>query len=203
MPLTTNYVDSTTLKETLELANTTFADADVESAIAAASGWIDQACGRTFGKDADATVERKFIPINSGYALIDDLCAFTSLVDESGNTWTRDVDFFFEPINAATDGWPWTAIRTIARPFLYPLSSIGPGWVGFDPRITITGQWGWAAVPAPIIEATSLLAGRLLNRARTPSGVIALGVDGMGVRTARTDPDIERLIAPYTRAFIA
>lgn len=203
MPLPTTYVDATTLKATLELAGSTFVDTDVASAVSAASSWIDQACGRTFGKDATTDVARKFIPINAGYVLIDDLCTFTSLTDESGNTWTKDVDFYLEPINAAADGWPYTAIRTIARPFLYPLSSMSAGWQSFDSRITVTGQWGWSSVPAPIVEATTILAGRLLSRARSPLGVIGMGIDGVGVRVPRVDPDVQALIAPYQRAFIA
>jgi hypothetical protein len=203
MALQMDYVTSAALMKTLELTGTTFASDDVAAAISAASQWIDQSCGRSFGQDTDATVARKFIPVNSGYALIDDLCTFTSLTDQSGSVWTIEQDFFLEPVNAPVDGWPYTAVRTIARPFIFSLATMQPGWSGFDPRITITGKWGWPAPPAPIVEATSILAGRLLNRSRTPNAIAAVGMDGVGVRIPRVDPDVQAMLAPYTRMFIA
>lgn len=198
-----DYTDLATMKATLELTTAqTFADNDISLAISAASQWIDEACGRSFGKDTNATNERKFLPVNGGYAVIDDLCTFTSLTDVTGSTWTLDTDFFLEPINAAAQGWPYTAIRTIARPFIFPLSAMQQGWAGFDGRITVTGQWGWSAVPQPIVEAATILAGRLLGRARAPLGVVNVGLDGAAVRISRLDPDVMALIGPYQRAFI-
>jgi hypothetical protein len=203
MPLQMDYVAAEVLKETLELAGSSFADADVQAAVSAASQWIDQSCGRSFGQDDTSDVVRKFIPVNGGYALIDDLCEFDSLVDQSGSAWTIEQDFFLEPINAAADGWPYTAIRSIGKPFVFPMSSMQQGWAGFDGRIAVTGKWGWPAVPAPIVEATSILAGRLLNRSRTPNAIAAMGLDGTGVRIPRVDPDVQAMIGPFTRMFIA
>lgn len=200
------YVDATALHATLELQGTTFADADITQAIASASRWIDEACGRRFYADTGDPVTRWFLPTNGGYAVIDDLYSFTSLsemVDGGSSDWVQDQDFFFEPSNAPADGRPWTAIRTIARPFIFPISQLQQGWAGFDGRIQITGLWGWPSIPDPIVQATTILAGRLLNRSRTPTGIVALGMDGVGVRLPSLDPDVQALIGPYVRSFIA
>ncbi len=70
----------------------------------------------------------------------------------------------------------------------------------YERSIKVTGQFGWPAVPAPISEATTLLASRLFKRAReAPLGVFGLGVDGTTVRISRTDPDVAAMIAPYNR----
>lgn len=198
-----DYTTSAALKASLTLTGTTFADADIALAITAASRAIDEITGRRFYPDADALQVRKFLPLNSGYCLIDDLCQFTSLTSQ-GDTWTQDVDFYFEPINAVADGRPWTAIRSISRPFLYTLADVPAGWIGFDGRITVTGMWGWAATPAQIQEATGLLASRLLRRAReAPFGIVGTGIDGEAVRLGKYDPDVAALVEPFTKLVIA
>lgn len=198
----TDYVDLATLKATLNLTGQTFADADIQSAITAASRAIDQQTSRRFYPDADAEQERKFWPLNPGFALIDDLCEFTSLAYQ-GDPWTIETDFYLEPINAAADDRPWTGIRTIARPFIYTLAERATGWAGFDGRITVTGKWGWAEAPAEIVQATSILASRLLRRAREAPFAVVGGIDGEAIRLAKLDPDVAMLISPYELSVIA
>lgn len=199
----TDYVQLATLKATLNLSGQTFADADIQAAIDAASRAIDSQTGRRFYADADANQSRMFWPLNPGFCSIDDLVTFTSL-SYQGDAWTLGTDFYFEPINAAADGRPYTGIRTIARPFIYTLAERASGWAGFDGRITVVGQWGWAAVPAEIVEATTILASRLLRRAReAPFAVVGMGIDGEAVRLGKLDPDVAMLIAPYELSVIA
>lgn len=198
----TDYVQLATLKATLNLSGQTFADADIQAAIDAASRAIDAQTGRRFYPDADANQVRSFWPLNPGFAVIDDLCAFTSLAYQ-GDPWTIESDFYLEPMNAAADGQPWTGIRTIARPFIYTLAERAAGWAGFDGRITVTGKWGWAATPPEIVQATSILASRLLRRAREAPFAVVGGSDGEAIRLARLDPDVAMLIAPYELSVIA
>lgn len=191
-----DYTTLAALKSTLDLTGTSFADSDLSAAITAASRAIDQQCGRRFYPDTDANQVRTYLPVNAGYAVIDDLCTFTSLQQPTGTTWTLGTDFYLEPQNAAADGRPWTAIRTIARPFIFPLSQMTSGWAGFDGRLTVTGQFGWSATPPEIVEATTILAARLVQRARSaPFGVVT-GIDQI-VRLSRLDPDVSMLISPY------
>lgn len=196
-----DYVQLSALKASLNLATQNFADADLQLAITAASRAIDEATGRRFYPDTN-DVGRKFLPVNNGYCVIDDLNAFTSLT-VLGDTWTLDQDFYLEPINAAADGRPWTSIRAVTRPFLYTLADIPAGWVGFDGRITVTGKWGWATTPEQIQEATAILAARLVRRVReAPFAVVGSDIDGTAIRLAKFDPDVAALIDPFTKTVI-
>lgn len=198
-----DYCELADVKNALSLNGQTYADEDITRAITAASRAIDAVCGRRFYPDADANQVRKYRPVNSGYALIDDLCEFTSLVAQEG-VWVVDQDFYFEPVNADADGRPWTGIRTIGRPFLFTLADSPVGWGVFDGRITLTGKFGWLETPAEIVQATILYASRLLVRTRqAPLGIVSTGLDSPAVRLSRTDPDVAALIDPYTLTFLA
>lgn len=195
-----DYVQLAALKTTLNLTGTTY-DADLQLAITAASRAIDQigGPGRRFYPDT-SDVTRQFWPENTGYCVIDDLSSFTSLTVLS-DTWTKDTDFYLEPINAASDSVPWTAIRAFARPFIFTKSEVQPGgWTGFDGRISVTGKWGWATTPEPIQEAAAILAARLVKRAReAPFGIVGMGVDVQAIRLGNSDPDVLALVQPYSR----
>jgi hypothetical protein len=199
-----DYVSVDEVKATMELTGLSFADDDIELAVSAASRAIDEQCGRRFYPDDDADQVRKFLPQNPGYCIIDDLAEFTALVSQE-STWELDHDFYLEPTNAAADGRPFTAIRTIARPFIFTLAEISQGWAGFDGRIAVTGMWGWAATPPEITQAAKLLAIRLMRRSReAPFGVLSYGSEmaAGAVRLARMDPDVAALIEPYTLSIL-
>lgn len=194
------YVTVDWLKTSLELKTSNY-DKDLLLAAQAASRAIDQmgGPGRTF-YPGPTNVTRNFWPENSGYCVIDDLCEFTS-INVLQDTWTLGQDFYLEPINAAVDDVPFTAIRAFARPFIFTKAQVEPGgWTGFDGRIQVTGQWGWATTPEPIREAAGILASRLFKRAReAPFGIVGLGVDVQAIRLGSSDPDVLSLVQPYSR----
>lgn len=198
--MASDYVTLASLKASLDISEMTF-DTDLQLAITAASRAIDQlgGPGRRFYADT-VDVTRKFLPENNGYCIIDDLVSLTSLT-ANGDVWTVDTDFYLEPLNASADGMPFTAIRTIARPFIFTKSEIAPGgWAGFDGRISLVGKWGWAATPEPIQEAASILASRLFKRVReAPFGITSLGAEAVAIRLGSTDPDVLGLVEPYSR----
>lgn len=184
------------LAATLNITTPGMFDTDLTAALSAASRAIDQQCGRRFYGDADANQVRYYLAVNSGYAVIDDLATFTALEQPVGTSWTLGTDFFLEPQNAAADGHPYTGIRTIARPFIFPLSQMTSGWAGFDGRLKVTGKFGWAATPPEITQATTILASRLFKRAReAPFGAMAFGEQA--IRLSMIDPDVQSLIGPY------
>src|SRR5262249_42740226 len=108
------------------------------------------------------------------------------------NTWTQNTDFVLEPLNAASDTEPWTAVRV--QPYT---SRIFYCW----PRsLRVTGKFGWLTPPPAVKQATELLAARLLKRSReAPFGVVGLGLDEGAVRIPRLDPDVAALLGPYMR----
>jgi len=194
-----DYTSLASVKASLDISETTF-DTDIALCVTAASRMIDQlgGPGRTFYPYYTGTLQ--FLPENNGYCIIYDCSSFTSLVAQN-STWTLGSDFYLEPINAAADGIPYTAIRTIARPFIFTKAEISPGgWAAFDGRISVTGTFGFASVPEPIQTAASLLAARLFNRIRqSPYGSGSLGDEAAAYRLGDVDPDVLNLVEPYSR----
>lgn len=196
---TTDYVRLEELKATLELTNQTFADNDIQAAISAASRGIDEVCQRRFWADT-TPVDRYYTPVTSQQVMIDDLYDFDALVtDQDGDSvyeqaWTLNTEFALLPLNAAADGWPYTTLR------LHPRNTTGfPYW--WPRSVKITGRFGWETVPAPVTEATTILATQLLKRAReAPFGIVSIGIDvGATARIAVTDPSVRFLLSPYMR----
>lgn len=197
-PQTNVYVELEVFKSTADLKHTNFMDGDIQLALSAASRAVDEICARRFYADSDATQVRYFTPYRPDYVWIDDLLTLTTLqTDEGGdgtyeNTWTS-TDYFLSPLNAAADSKPYTWIQ--ANRFG---SYIFPTW---DKSVKVTGKFGWSAVPPAVSEATTILAGRFLKRAReAPFGaaeLLALG--GAAIRLSGRDPDVAALLGPYIR----
>src|ERR1035437_6126382 len=107
----TGYVTSEVLKATLGIAGSSYADDDMDAAIASASRVMEKMCNRRFWLDDDATSVRYYSPDGPADRMdIDDLVVLTSITsDEDGsftfaNTWTLNTDFILNPLNAAADG---------------------------------------------------------------------------------------------------
>lgn len=195
------YATPAELKATLELSDYSFADADIELALTAASRAVEHIANRRFYQDPDAQQKRYYTPDDPCVLRIDDVIELTSVrTDDDGDgvfetTW-QPTDYVIEPLNAPTDGKPWTTLRVHPHsPLVFPCV----------PRsVEVTGRFGWPAVPEPIKEATIILATRLLRRAReAPFGVVGLpalegGFDG-AARVAAADPDVIGLVRPYAR----
>jgi len=202
---TTLYVTADELKTTLRLSGTTFADADVDVACEAASRAVDEYCARWFYAPDPSNEEttRYYTPDGPVTLYIDDLLAAEDAVvavDTTGaggftDEWVVGTDFEFEPANAEAGGQPYT--RLVCRaPRRWP--------TGYRRSVAVTGQYGWAAVPGPVVAATGILAARLMRRAReAPFGIVVAGIDqASAVRIARSDPDVAALLDPYSRQVV-
>lgn len=194
--MTVSYVTSDELKATLSITET-FADDDIDRAVFAASRAIDNIARRRFYPDNDAAQVRYYTPHSARIVKTDDLVTITSVQTGPGDgtfPWTLAVDtqYVAEPLNAAADGWPWT--RLCATHYCqFPRAR---------KSVRVTGKFGWATTPAAVEQATSILASKLLKRAReAPLGVFTVGgFDTVGVaRIARGDPDVMMLIGAYER----
>ncbi len=192
-----NYVTREELKATLEMTGQTFADSDIDLAIASASRSVDSLTGRRFWPDADANQVRYFTANTDSYVDLGDLITLTALTfDWEGDNvyeldWTAlTANWMLEPRNAVLDGTPWQGLRTRGGQVL-PLG---------DGAIKVTGKFGWATVPDQVKQATVLLANRILKRSReAPFGVANIGMEGDAIRVVRSDPDVEMLLRPLRR----
>lgn len=176
------YVTSAELKATLSLTGETFADADIALAVEAASRTIDSLCGTQFFP-GPADELRRYTPTNARYLPIEDAAAISSVV-ASGRTLVLDSDY-----------------AQLGSPSVRMLAALREGV--FEQKlnsVAVTGRFGFVAIPPEIRQATTLLAARLLKRAReAPFAVTGLELDGGGIRIARSDPDVQREIAAYVR----
>jgi hypothetical protein len=196
-----NYIDREMLKESLVLGGTTFADRDVDLAIAAASRGIDEATSRRFYPDDNSTHVRYYSPLFAQTVNIDDLLQLTSMAtDADGDgtfetSWTLNTDFVLEPLNATEEGRPWDVIRVQPR---------GSRRLPCYPRsLKLTGQFGWNSPPSAVVQACGIIAAKLMRRGReAPFGVVAVGLDGTAARIAKFDPDVTWLLQPFTRDFL-
>lgn len=190
------YVDLEALKSSLQLTGETFADADLQLAIDAATSAVNAECGRRFTEDT-VDQERSYPVVRRGRLELDDLISVTEIRSATDGQdpviWASN-DYVLMPYNAPADGRPWTELRltTNGSVVFRPDEEVG--------TVTVTGKFGWPEVPASIKEATSILATRLMKRAReAPFGIAGMGIDGMAVRVMSYDPDVRMLLGPYIK----
>lgn len=175
-------------------------DTQLESALAAASRQIDGYCSRRFWQDA-TVVSRYFHPTSARLArLDDDVSTATGLVvatDDDGDgtwetTWTRDVDYVLEPLNAEheTPVRPWRVVRAIYTRSTFPILVDG------RPGLKVTAKWGWPAVPDDVSRACLVQATQLHKAVDAPFGMVQSDL-GVTTMRSRLHPQAEALLSPY------
>ena len=201
----TDYITLEEVKSTLTLTGQTYADADITRAITAASRGIDMMCNRRFYLDDDGPDALYYDPPAAGDELDIDDHATVSLVetdnDGSGafaTSWTFGVDYVLRPTQATAWGMPFTKIvRKTTSPLVFPNAS-------YLESVRVTGTFGWPAVPEAVVQATSIIATKLVKRAReAPFAIVGVGVDNFAVRLGKSDPEVAFLLGPYRRHRVA
>ena len=195
------YVTQAELEATLSITGFSIGTADSNAAILAACRAIDLACNRPNGFGTATAGTFYYSPEQPNLLEIDDAGTITAVdTDLTGtytypNSWAELTDYIVEPLNAAAVSWPYTHLRTNPNSALW--------WPTTYPRsVRVTGTFGWPATPAPIKEATTLLAARLMKLAReAPFGIAMFG--DQAIRLARYDPQICALLDPYNKHRIA
>jgi hypothetical protein len=189
-----DYITSDQLKATIEIVDETYADADIATAISAASRVIDAYKNTRFYPTQET---RYYTPDPCRYDLpIDDLSTSTGstiTIDADGDgvyetTWALNTDYYLDPPNAALEGRPFNRV-TIRR-------NSGRTWPGWQRAVRVDGEFGWATAVPQVTQACSILASRYLRRAReTPYGILTVTGDAItAARLGRIDPDVAFLL---------
>lgn len=180
---------------------TSASDSLIETAIESASRMVDVHCGRRFYLDAEVSA-RTYSPTFDHYVDVDDIATTSGLVvatDEGDDgtfetTWTISTHFFVEPVNGkrgGIEGLPYDRIVSTGVRW-FPTS-------GYRPSVQVTAQWGWAAVPVAVQEATLIKAAQFFRRKDQPDGVLGNG-EFSALRVSRfEDPHFAALLAPYRK----
>lgn len=174
-------------------------DVVVNRALLAASGGVAHFCNTDFGKTAAGTV-RLFDTCDPYRVRIGDTVAVTEVATDTARDGT------FATVWAATD-FQLLPLNPAAAPELEPFTEIHAIGTLTFPRVTsalsrhglvrVTGTFGWPAIPDAVVQATLLLAARLIKRRGSPEGVAGFDEFGTIRISSRDDPDAVRYLTPY------
>ncbi len=200
MALGDNYCTLAELRSRVGItdATNTTEDTKLTEALATASRSIEQMAGRQFNLASGATA-RLFYPTGYCETKVYDIASVSGLAiktDTAGDgtyatTW-QSTDYQLEPLDGVVDGqagWPWWRIRAVGSQRFPCVSSTSRA------PLQVTAIWGWTAVPAPVKEATLILAEELYSLKNTPFGVGGYGQ--FGIIRARENPMVMTRLMPY------
>ena len=196
MAIVNGYASLTDMKAALRVPGSdTVDDSLLELAVESASRMIDAECDRNFYTSGTAT--RDFIP-NDPYTVdTDDLTSIATvqLDDQGDRTFLITLaasDYQTEPVNGRVSGnaYPIYRLRMIGD-YLLPI------WHR-QATVRITGVYGFTPVPTQVRQACVMQAMRIFKRLDSPLGM-TWGVDGMGMRVGKVDPDVAMLIRPFKK----
>jgi hypothetical protein len=172
-------------------------------ALASASRTVERICGRHFYQ---TTETQFFSPSGSPWLLdLDDMEIATKTDLAVGVQWANsltpysearlvDVDFELTPVNQSVngiDGWPWTGMRSFSK--LWP-----PRYADFyKDTVSVTGTFGWAAVPGPVVTATLMIALDTVRMKDAPFGMAGFG--DYGPVRAKDNPQALMMLQPYRK----
>lgn len=189
------YATAEELKTRIEISTTNY-DGQIDDALATASREVESYCSRQFNR-ADVATARVYAAEACSRVDVDDFYTVDGLTVSVG------VDGVTYPTAWATSYW-------LPRPLGGVVNGV-PGWpyyqlaaasglaftVNGRPTVQVTARWGWQAVPAPVKQATLILAGELLKLKDAPFGVAGFGE--FGAVRVRDNPRARSLLAPYRR----
>lgn len=178
-PVTNQYVSVADLKTSAQLIGESFADRAILRSIEAASNAIDSITGTTFALAASST--RLFTPVSDTYLIIGDVTSVTTVLVD-GTAWVQGTDYYLDGNDT---------LRVLN----------GKLFTRAPQAVSVTANFGFAAVPPEITEAAEIIAAQLVKRKREAVfGVVATALTGEAIRIARFDPHVDMLLAKHTRS---
>lgn len=175
-------------------------DPPMQEALNSASRHVEEFCRRQFNKaDTPSPTARVFEPLSNWRTQVDDFYTTTGLVvktdeDDDGvfeKTWTSPTDYELRPLNGVHNGlagFPYWSVRAVGT-LCFPRSRRA--------TVQVTADWGWSAVPAPVKEATLILAEEIWKMKDAPFGVAGFG--DFGSIRVRDNPKVQSLLSDYRR----
>jgi len=194
-----DYTSRTTVKAYLSIPDaTTSEDSAIDAAIDAAEAAIDEWTGRTFVVPTGTTA-RTYHPVDDRTVIVDDVAQTTGLVVKVDST---DDGTYDETLTVTTE-WIMDGNEAPFRTIRRVDGSRFPRYLSRRPTVQVTAWYGYAmAVPAPVVQAATVLSARYYQRRSSPLGFQA-GIEGEAVRISRVDPDVKALLAGKRLAGVA
>lgn len=200
MALGDNYATLAQLKDYLGIGTQTSLDEKLNDALSSASREVELFCNRQFNKDTVVSA-RVYQPNSCKAVDVDDFHTTTGLIVKTDNactgtfdtTWAAS-DYELSPYSGVVDGQPghpFDRITAVGGRYFPQV------WQRRRGIVEVTAQWGWAAVPAPVKQATLILAAQTFKLADAPFGVA--GMSEFGVVRVRDMPQVQAKLARYVR----
>lgn len=201
MAITNGYCTLAEIKAFVNIVDSND-DNELEDAVNSASRQIDAYCGRKFYADG-STSAKVYRTRNPYMVVVDDISTSTGLVlkyddsdDGTYETTVASTDFILLPLNGEAfgiDGLGFTSIELFTDgPHEFPTTHTNN-----RPRVQVTANWGFAAVPEPVRQACLMLSSENFAMRNTPLGIA--GVGEFGVLAVRQNRQITRMLDPYRR----
>ncbi|MGI8313333.1 phage head-tail connector protein [Saccharopolyspora hattusasensis] len=178
MALGDSYATLTDLKARFSIADSVD-DAQLSAALDAASRSVESFCDRQFNDAFTASV-RQFRATTPVLLVVDDFSTADGLTVTVSGTVLEAGAYTAEPFGPG----PFWKLRTVGVG-RWPVGSV----------VEVSARWGWAAVPAPVKEATLIIAAELFKLKDAPFGVAGFGE--FGVVRVRDNPKAASLLYPY------
>lgn len=196
------YITDAELKSYVRLGDT-LDDAEVTVANSAAARAIDTAARRQFGQVASAET-RSYYPEwdrhhRTWTLIVDDVQDLTGFaIHDPAGAVVSSSNYVMLPYDADKRARPFEAVRlSTGVPQSYTWWS---GLTYESNPYTVTGKWGWTAVPDTIKLANRLQGSRFLARRDSPFGIAGSPANGSELRLFdRLDPDVALSIRSYLR----
>lgn len=178
-------------------------DSIIQDAINSATKEVIKYCGRDFNQATVAT-PRVFRPgADWRMQRVDDFWTTNGLIiqtDPSGVgpnfsvTWQAS-DYELLPLNGIVDGeegWPFYDIHAVGGLWFPQII-----WRRYG-TVQVTAQWGWPAIPAPVVQATKMLAFENFKMKDAPLGVAGFSNFSGDIRV-RQVPQVEQKLSKYSK----
>jgi len=162
----------------------------LQAALNAGQAQIEQMCQRSFTVAGASATARLYAATPGSSVLRIHDCTTVTAVSEAGAAVASTL-YQKEPVNLID----WAGV---ARPY-EQLRKLNSTWStdGGEAIISVTGTWGWSAIPASVTEAIYIQAKDIASQRDVRAGVAAFG--DFGAIRVRANPTVETLIAPFRR----
>lgn len=167
-------------------------DTSIQAALDAAHYSAYQYCARSF-EVASVTPSVRYYPGNDTRLLRIHDCTTITSVTIDGST-VGATEYEAQPVNRVDWAGNARPIEQLLRyQYTWDIDQTDPGRA----NVAVTATWGWAAAPAPAIEAVKVLAKDILHQRDNRSGVAGFGE--FGAVRVRQNPYVAMLLDPLRR----
>lgn len=166
-------------------------EAIISACLSTAHSTFYNMCGRSFELDTPAASPRSYTPTWTDVLRIHDCTSVTSITT-GGNAVTST--YQLEPVGAinwAGEVRPYEQIRLLGN-WWFPSTFITQA------NVVVTAKWGWAATPAPAVEAVKMLCKDIVGNRDVRAGFVSFG--DAGIAAARRNPFVVSVVEQYGRA---